>query len=525
MNDRPLDLSSGRTGRTIRNAAIGVSLVVGMMILQFVSRRVFIEYLSVEILGLNTMVRSLLEFLNTAELGIGTAIGFSIYKPLADNDMKTVREIMGIHKWLYRKVAGVVLLSAGALVCFFPHIFHKSGLPAWYAYSTFGVMLFSALAGYVWNYRQVLLSASQREDKVQIAYRLPKCIQNLLQILCIIVWPEQGYVLWLILEVAGTMAATLMLNRFVRGIYPDLVDRPLPGSLLRKKYPEVLVKIRQLMFHKIGGFIVRQMNPVLIYAYLSLSVVAVYGNYILITSGINRLVEGAFRGMEAVVGNVAHTSAPILELRVFDELNALRFYIGAVAMFGFLECAAPFTLIWVGPGFTLEPGVVILLGAILFLGIYRGTVETFVLARGIVGDIWAPIAEGLLSLSLSVILGHLYSLPGVLAGGLAGQSIFVLIWKPYYFFKCGHPSGSRVLLINFWLRFVKFCCLAAGASLAALCISSFFQPGMAEGDAGLTSLLRSVLISMIFAVVLLLAMIPADSGAGRLASRFVRLRK
>ncbi len=138
-------LSQGRTRRSVRNALVGLSLFAGMLILQFFSRKVFIDYLSVEILGLNSLVSSIMEFLNIAESGIGVAIAFSIYKPLAENNKREIEEIIAIHKNLYRKVAFVMLSSALLLCFFFPLIFKKTDLPLWYAYSTFAVFLITSM--------------------------------------------------------------------------------------------------------------------------------------------------------------------------------------------------------------------------------------------------------------------------------------------------------------------------------------------------------------------------------------------
>lgn len=514
------ELGAGKTRRSLRNAIVGLIFFFAMMALQFVSRKVFIDYLGADILGMNSMTVSMLEFLNIAELGIGAAVGISIYRPLAVGNQTAILEILAIHRNLYRKVALIITFSAIILSLFFPLIYAKSGLPLWYAYSTFGVMLFSALAGYVWNYRQVLLSASQQEYKVQIAYRLPKCVQVLLQIICIVKFPQYGYQLWLILEVAGTMVATLLLNRMVSHTFPGWAVSAEDTRTLRRRYPEVVGQVKRLMFHKIGGFLVRQMSPLVVYAYLSLEVVAVYGNYILIVTGVNRLIEALFRGQEAFIGHISHTADLSSQHGLFREYFAVRFYLATVCSYIFIECAAPFIKVWVGEAYLLSETATTLIGLILFFNILRGAVETFLLAKGQTGDIWAPIAEGGIALAASLLLGYWYGLDGVLGGVVISQVLFVGIWKPIYLLHKG-LDGS---IFRFYMTFIKQMIVLIFALSVEAAWKIFENRPLDEID-NFSNICQGCVI---FIVVFTCALLLADSGFRRFPSRILntfRLKK
>ena len=134
-----------RTAKGIKNSVVALAFYFVGLVLQFFSRKIFLDYLGAEVLGLNTAATNLLQFLNLAELGIGAAISFTLYKPLFDNDEKTINEIVSLQGWMYHRIAWIVILGSSVLMCFFPLIFAKMPLPLWYAYASFGVLLVSAL--------------------------------------------------------------------------------------------------------------------------------------------------------------------------------------------------------------------------------------------------------------------------------------------------------------------------------------------------------------------------------------------
>lgn len=142
-----------RTAKSLKNSIIALGFYLVNLVLQFFSRKIFLEYLGTEILGLNTTASNLLQFLNLAELGISSAVGFTLYKPLYEKDYDTVNEIVTLQGHLYKRIGIGIIIGAIVLMCFFPLIFEKIELPLWYAYASFGVLFYSALLGYFVNYQ------------------------------------------------------------------------------------------------------------------------------------------------------------------------------------------------------------------------------------------------------------------------------------------------------------------------------------------------------------------------------------
>lgn len=156
--------AESRTAKSLKNSIVALAFYFVHLILQFFSRKIFLECLGTEILGLNTTATNLLQFLNLAELGIGYAIACTLYKPILEKDIQTINEILSLQGWLYRRIALVVGGGALIMMAFFPLIFAKISLPLWYAYASFSALLVSALLGYAFEAPQ---PEGQRRDHLQ----------------------------------------------------------------------------------------------------------------------------------------------------------------------------------------------------------------------------------------------------------------------------------------------------------------------------------------------------------------------
>ena len=178
-----------RTTKSIKNSTVALIFFCVDFILKFYSRGIFLKTLGDEILGLNSTIMNLLQFLNLAELGIGAAVGFTLYKPIAYNDTETITEILHLNGHLYRRIALLVGLGASIIMCFFPIIFKKTDLSLWYIYSTFLVFLLGLILNYCINYKQILLSASQMDYKIQYSYKSCQIAKVIIQIIAVELLP------------------------------------------------------------------------------------------------------------------------------------------------------------------------------------------------------------------------------------------------------------------------------------------------------------------------------------------------
>ena len=436
-----------RTIKSFKNAQVALIFYCVNLILQFFSRKIFIEYLGSEVLGLNTTAQNLLGFLNLAELGVGTAIAYCLYRPLYNNNQKESNDIVSIQGWLYRWIAAFVIIGAVALMCFFPKLFGKADLPLWYAYGTFSVLLFSSLLGYFINYRQIVLSADQKEYKITYIVQGAKSLKILIQILAICI-SDNGYMWWMILEAVFAILTSFGIDKIIKKEYPWLNPKLTNGKIQRKQYPQIVTKTKQLFFHRIGQYVLTQTSPLIIYAYASLTIVAIYGNYILIITGVQALVNALLNGIGAGVGNLVAEGNKERIKSFFWELTSLRLWMASVISFVIYMFADSFIILWVGNEFIMPKSAFIVLVVITFIQLMR-TNDIFLSAYGLFQDIWAPIVEAILNIGFSILLGYYFGLAGILSGVLISLLIIVCTWKPIFLYTRAFKENPLKYFLNF----------------------------------------------------------------------------
>lgn len=482
--------AESRTAKSIKNSIVALAFYFVGLVLQFFSRKIFLDYLGAEVLGLNTTATNLLQFLNLAELGIGAAISFTLYKPLFDNDEKTINEIVSLQGWMYHRIAWIVILGSAVLMCFFPWIFAKMPLPLWYAYASFGVLLVSALLGYFVNYKQILLSADQKDYKIQYSFQSIKLIKICCQIFALAYF-DDAYVWWLILELVFAIIGSVSLEWMTRKTYPYLKPNISDGKILYGEYPEIGKKIKQVFFHKIGGFALTQTSPIIIYAYASLTLVALYGNYMLIIAGVTMLMNAMFNSMNAGVGNLVAEGNKERILSVFEELFGIRFILVCTLCFGVYTLAADFITLWIGAEYVLDNTTLALMVATLYITLSRSTVDAFIAAYGLYGDIWAPIVEASINVGFSIILGYFYGLHGILAGVLISLLLVIFCWKPFWLFK----RGFKIDILKYVRMYIKYMSIGIIAWVIASLLCSMIK---VTSTTTLAFLCKAILFSGIY---------------------------
>lgn len=438
-------MSSSRISKSIQNAKVALVFYFLNLVLQFFSRKIFLDYLGSEVLGLNTTAQNLLGFLNIAELGIGSAVAYNLYKPIYEEDKQAINDIVSIQGWLYRRVAYVVMAGACILMCFFPLIFDKANVPLWYTYATFIALLIGALLSYFVNYKLIVLSADQKEYKITYCTQGVKIAKVLLQMVAIMTLPN-GYVYWIALEVIMAVVSSVILNRTLKKEYPWLCPATSNGKVLRQAYPGIIRKAKQIFFHKIGSFVLYQTSPLVIYAYASLTLVAIYGNYMLIVTAVTSSIGALLNGINAGIGNLVAEGDKQKIKSVFWQLTTIQMWFASVACFGIYMCGHSFIRLWVGDKFLMPQSAFVVLLIMTFIQLIRVN-DVFIAAYGLYQDVWAPAVEAFLNLGLSVLLGHYYGLTGILMGVLISLLVIVELWKPYFLYKQGFKESIKEYIL------------------------------------------------------------------------------
>ena len=453
---------SERVHRSIMNIKVGMLFYVLSLVLAFFSRRIFLDCLGVEFIGLTGMLRNILGYLNVAELGIGTSIVYFLYKPLQENNHEKINDVMSMLAFLYRCIGGIILIGGLLVSLFFPWWFNnlETSLPL--TYFAFYSFLISSVAGYFFNYKNLLVSANQKQYLVSAYFQTIGIVQSITQIL--LAWYYRNLWLWVVVGLIFTTIGIIIFNIRIRQIYPWLNINLKEGRKNLKKYPEVLKKTRQVFIQKIKDLILFHSDELLIGSFVSVVHVAFYGNYTIVTSKLNYLVNVLGQGLNAGVGNLIAEGNENNTMKVFWEMTAARYLILGIVIFPLLLFLQSFVGLWFGERYLLSEFVVHLIILNIFLMLHNGTVLIFIGAHGLFSDIWAVWTEFLLNITITLLLAPHFGIVGILIGKMISIAFSGVIWKPYFLFTQGFHKSVKV----FWKGMVPY--YVAFFLFVAICI-------------------------------------------------------
>lgn len=442
-------MAESRIQKSLLNAKVNLIFYALTLALSFFSRKIFLNCLGADFVGLTGTLQNLLGFLNLAELGIGAAIGYVLYKPLFDKDQPKITEIISVFGYLYSRIGYLILAGGILLSCFLPLIFPKTGFQWGVIYFAFYAFLFSSLIGYFCNYKQTLLGADQKNYVVTAYFQSANILKTLIQLVS--AWYTRSFYLWIIIELLFGILYSLILNWKMKQTYPWLASEVSQGRALFKKYPEVMKYTKQLFVHKMATFVQFQTTPFLIYSFVSLQTVAYFGNYSIITEKLSGLVNNFLGSTGASVGNLIAEGNTEKIISIFWELFALRMLIAGIICTSLFFLMEPFISLWLGSKYVLGNSILILVIINIYIGFTRGVTDQFLNGYGLFYDMWAPITESVISLVIAIIGGYLWGLPGVLLGGIISLFLIVGVWKPFFLFH----SGFKRNVLSYWMGYLK----------------------------------------------------------------------
>ena len=426
---------SQRVNRSIMNIKVGMLFYILSLFLAFFSRKIFLDSLGVEFIGLSGTLYNILSFLNVAELGIGTSITYFLYKPLQENNHDRINEIMSILSYIYRKIGETIFLGGIVISLFFPFIFKEQSVGIFTVYFTFFAFLASSAAGYIINYRQLLVSANQRQYVVNSYFQTIAIVQSIVQIL--LAWHYRNIYMWVLTGLVFTVIGCVVFNKRIDKEYPWLQIDTKKGKTLLKKYPEILLKTRQIFIQRIKNFILYRSDQILVFAFVSMKMVAYYDNYMIIINKINYLVNIMSDGMNAGIGNLIAEGNEKNTMKVFWELTAIRFLIVGFVIFSLLMYLQQFVTCWLGAEYRLSDTIIYLILFNLFVMLSRGVVEMYISACGLFSDTWAAWTELILNIIMTLALAPLWGISGILAAKIISVFFIAIFWKPYFLFSHG----------------------------------------------------------------------------------------
>lgn len=469
---------SGRVHKSLLNAEVNLIFYFLSLFLAFFSRKIFLDCLGAEFIGLTGTLGNILGYLNLAELGITASIGYFLFKPLQTNNRQEIQEILSLLGYLYNWIGCIIFIGGIIISLFFPLIFAKSGLGLGIIYFAFYSFLGSSLIGYFINYRQILLNADQKKYLVAIYFQSANIIKIILQIF--LAYTYKNLYVWVGIEFLFGIIGCITLNWKINQEYPWLKVSKKQGRTLIKKYPDVLIKTKQVFIHKIKDFVLVKSDELFIFLFVSLKMVAFYGNYMIIISKLISLFSAMTGSVGASIGNLVAEGDKQNMMKVFWEFTTIQHTIAAILCFSLYNFTEPFIAHWLGLEYIMDHRILILLIIYIYITNSRNSVDSFNYAHGLYADVWSAWAELIINVSITIIGGLKWGIIGILLGKIVSLFAIVVLWKPYYLFN----SGFKESVLIYWKGVARNYTISAFAFLSATYLVHFVpvNPYKSIGD-------------------------------------------
>lgn len=415
-----------RTKNASRNIAAGMILKILNIFMPFVMRTAMIYFMGVQYVGLNSLFTSILQVLNLVELGVGSAMVYSMYKPIAEDDTVTICALMKLYKIYYRVIGAVIAVIGLAITPFIPDLIEGDVPSDMNVYVLYLLNLAATVLSYwLFAYKNCLFQAHQRMDVTSKIMLVTYSIHYILQFSSIAFLKDYyAYVIAMLFTHALTNIVTAVV---ADKTYPDYKPA---GDLDKEMTKGINQRVKDLFTSKIGTVIINSADTIVISAFLGLTALAIYQNYYFILTAVTGLVTIIFNACTAGIGNSIITET---KEKNFNDLNKFTFiisWIAGVCTCCFLNLYQPFMKIWVKKeNLMLEFSAVICFCIYYFVYEINQLLNTYKDAGGIWHeDRFRPLVTALSNLVMNLIMVNIWGLYGVLLSTVFSMLLIGMPW-------------------------------------------------------------------------------------------------
>ena len=421
-----------RKVNSLKNALAAILSNIVSIIMGLVSQAYFIKILGEEYLGLNSLFTNILSMLAIVELGIGSAIIYNLYKPIAEDDKETIKSLMKFYKKSYHIIAMIVLIIGISIMPFLKYVIGEVkvniNLNAIYI-----LFLLDTVASYFLSYKRSILYANQKNYLINIVHIGYTIILNISQML--ILYFTRSYYLYLCIKLFARIAENLVITYISNKMYVFLNDRK-TKNLDKKIEEDIFKKVKALFFHKIGIFVINGTDNIIISAFLGVSTVGYYSNYYLIINAVQTVFSQIISATTASIGNLLVVADKDKQFDIFNKIKFLNLYISIFANVCIFNIMDSFITIWIGEKFVLSKVVLFTLVLNNFQKLQRTTYGAFKDAGGVFyEDRFVPIIESLINIISSILFVNIFGLSGVFIGTITSSLILWFYSYPKFVYK------------------------------------------------------------------------------------------
>lgn len=449
-------MERSRTEYSAINTSVAVISRITAILMGFVTRVVFTRMLNENYVGVNGLFTDILNVLSLTELGVGTAITYALYRPIAEKDTLRQQQLMRLFRTFYRGTA-LCVAALGMLLLPFLDTLMKSRPDVEHLTLIYLMYLADSVLSYLLVYKRTLIEAHQKNYVVLLYQTAFLVLQDVLQIVALVV--TRNFILFLALKIICTVLTNILISLKADRLYPYLRE-PCREELPQKERREIFKNIRAMMMHKLGLVAVNNTDNLLISAFVGVASVGIYSNYYLLIGSVRQVLDQVFQGITASVGNLGVMGGKDRMRKVFET----AFFIGQW-MYGFAaiclyELLNPFVELAFGGNYVFERRIVLILCINFFVTGTRRATLTFRDSMGLFWhDRYKALAEAGCNLVFSILLVLQFDVFGVFLGTLLSALVTSVWIEPFVLYR----KGLKAPVLPF---FGKYACYTLFVAVA-----------------------------------------------------------
>lgn len=403
--------SNSRLKNSIRNSAFGLFAEVTTLILGFFVRSVFVNTLAEDYLGVNGLFTNILQVLSFAELGIGNAIVFSLYKPIREKDSVRIRQYVAFYKSAYRIIGAIVAVLGLMLIPFLNVIIvDKPNIP-----DNLVVIYLLYLANTVFSYfcvwKRTFMTANQERYIGTVVEQIFTIIQVILQI--VLLYTTHNFILYLATMIVCNQVRNVIIARICSHRYPVVNEKP-EVDLTKDEKKSIFDNVKALLVYKLSGVVLGSTDNILIQAIINFRSVSLYSNYSMVITNFRLLANQLLNGITASVGDLNASDDNKAKEDVFFKLLFVSFWLYGFLCVGFTATVNSLIDAWLGFKFELPVGIVMAIAFSFFVEGMQFAGFTYRTTMGLFKEsVAAPVASAIINVVLSVILGYKLGMAGI----------------------------------------------------------------------------------------------------------------
>lgn len=423
----------GRTKYAFKNIAFGYMGNFLGIILGFLLRTVFISKLDLTLLGVNGLYTGILSVLSMAELGIGTAMNYSLYAPVAGGNISKIKSYMKLYQKAYYIIAAVVSLIGLSIAPFLPYLIQEPGqLTISQLTLYYFIFLFNTVSTYLVAYKYSLVNAEQKNYIQTNIITISNLAAVLLQIVVLLLTAD--FLAYLLAAAAVELIQKLFANAYLNRLYPYLKDKD-AEKLSKEETKPIIRNTQALVFHKIGDVARLQTDNIIISTFINITLVGIVSNYNLIVTSVSAFVNIIFNSVLSGFGNLIATEDGERQYHMFRVYRFAAAWIYGFTAVGFTVLLSPFVEIWLGVERLLPETVVILMMVDYYFKGERIVLSNFKTAAGVfAADKYLALIQGGVNLAISIVLVKRIGLAGVYIGTII-SGLIANVTKPCLIYK------------------------------------------------------------------------------------------